>query len=72
MNRRKRHRFGVAFLVISAALPRVISRLRRGYVRPSDGLCFAAVGGKVNECPLCGHIFISGAHTEVTLSNSSL
>ena len=48
--------------VISAALPRVISRLWRGYVRPSGGLCFAAFGSKVKECPPCGHIFIAKMH----------
>ena len=45
--------------VISAALPRVISRLRRGYVRASHGLYFLPFGQKVNECAPCAHIFIA-------------
>ena len=48
--------------MISAAKSRVISRLRRGYIRPSGGLCFAAAGGKANVCRTWRHIFIDGAH----------
>ena len=44
-------------------MPRVISRLRRGYVRPSGGLCFAAVGGKVNVCRGSRHIPIDRTHS---------
>ena len=49
--------------VISAALPRVISPLRGGYIRPSGGLCFAAVGGKVNVCRGSRHISINRTHS---------
>ena len=48
--------------MISAAKSRVISHLRRGYIRPSGGLCFAAAGGKANVCRTWRHIFIDGAH----------
>ncbi len=46
-----------------AALPRVISPLRGGYIRPSGGLCFAAVGGKVNVCRGSRHISINRTHS---------
>ena len=49
-------------VVISAALPRVISPLRGGYIRPSGGLCFAAAGGKVNVCRGSRHISINRTH----------
>ena len=50
-------------VVISAALPRVISPLRGGYIRPSGGLCFAAVGGKVNVCHGSRHISMDRTHS---------
>ena len=48
--------------VISAAMPRDISRQRRGYIHPSGGLYFLPFGQKANVCALCAHILRGECH----------